>query len=149
MLLFRDSKCMNNNNNDIKNILLFFQPYLAAQWGATTRAIPPLMGFYPPPPAFPPHFPVPPFPANTQADLTLLAAGHGVPPMLPQHQRIHPIGTQCSRIRKKVQFQKSKKHYLYFQKWQKINFCIRKKFKTSKNAILNFFLVQKLILCHF
>ena len=72
--------------------LCFLQPYLAAQWGATTRAIPPLMGFYPPPPAaFPPHFPVPPFPTNTQADLNLLATGQH--PMLPpQHQRIHPIG---------------------------------------------------------
>ena len=55
-----------------------------------------------------------------------------------------------------------KKHYLNFQKWngKKINFCTRKKFKTSKNAIfltektgflgvLNFFLVQKLIFCNF
>ena len=28
-----------------------------------------------------------------------------------------------------------KKHYLHFQKWQRINFCTRKKFKTTKNAI--------------
>ena len=47
--------------------------------------------------------------------------------------------TQCSKIGKKLQFQKCKKHYLHFQKWQKINFCTRRKFKTTKNAILNFF----------
>ena len=29
----------------------------------------------------------------------------------------------------------AKKHYLYFQKWQTINFCTRKKFKPTKNAI--------------
>ena len=34
-----------------------------------------------------------------------------------------------------MQFQKYKKHHLHFQKWQKINFCTRKKFKTTKNAI--------------
>ena len=28
-----------------------------------------------------------------------------------------------------------KKHYLHFQKWQKVNFCTRRKFKTTKNAI--------------
>ena len=42
-----------------------------------------------------------------------------------------PIEAQCSKIRKKCK----KKHYLHFQKWQKINFCTRKKFKTTKNAI--------------
>ena len=53
-----------------------------------------------------------------------------------------------------------KKHYLHFQKWQKINFCTRKKFKTTKNpvffspkiaflVVLNFFLIQKLIFGHF
>ena len=55
--------------------------------------------------------------------------------------------TQCSKIRKKCNFKSSKTHYLQFQKWHKINFCTRKKFETTKNAI--FFLVQKLIFCHF
>ena len=30
--------------------------------------------------------------------------------------------SQCSKIRKKVQFQKYKTHFLLFQKWQKIHF---------------------------
>ena len=38
-----------------------------------------------------------------------------------------------------MQFQKWKKHYLHFQKWQKINFCTRKKLKTTKNAIFGLF----------
>ena len=64
------------------------------------------------------------------------------------------------KLEKKCNFKSTKTHYLYFHKWQKINFCTRKKFKTTKNAIfglkktgflvvLNFFLVQKLIFCHF
>ena len=32
-----------------------------------------------------------------------------------------------------------KKRYLHFQKWQKINFGTRKKFKTTKNAIFGLF----------
>ena len=48
----------------------------------------------------------------------------------------------CSKIGKKVQFQKGKKHYLHFQKWQKkINFCTRKKFKIAFLFVLNFLLV--------
>ena len=35
-----------------------------------------------------------------------------------------------------------------FKNGKKINFCTRKRFKTTKNAILNFFLKQKLIFCH-
>ena len=74
-------------------------------------------------------------------------------------------GAQCSKIEKKCNFKSAKKHYLYFQKWQKkkINFCTRKKFKIAKNAmfglkknpgflvVFNFFLVEKLIFffCHF
>ena len=57
--------------------------------------------------------------------------------------------TQFSKIGKKCNFKSTKIQFLLFQKWQKINFCIRKKFKITKNAILNFFLVQKLIFCHF
>ena len=48
------------------------------------------------------------------------------------------------KLEKKVQFQKYKNTF-----WQKINFCTRKKFKTTKNAILNFILVQKLIFAIF
>ena len=62
---------------------------------------------------------------------------------------------QYCKIGKRVQFQKcKKKHYLHFQKGQKNQFCTRKKFKTTKNAIfglkktgylvvLNFFQGQK------
>ena len=35
--------------------------------------------------------------------------------------------TQCYKIRKKCNFKSAKTHYLHFQKWQKINFCTRKK----------------------
>ena len=41
---------------------------------------------------------------------------------------------QCSKIRKKVQFQKYKNTLFAFSKWQNINFCTRKKFKITKNA---------------
>ena len=57
--------------------------------------------------------------------------------------------TQCSKIGKKCNFKSTKTHYLHFQKWQKINFCTRKKFKIAFLVVLNFFLVQKLIFCHF
>ena len=33
---------------------------------------------------------------------------------------------QCSKIGKKCNFKSAKKHYLHFQKWQKINFCPQK-----------------------
>ena len=47
---------------------------------------------------------------------------------------------QCSKIEKKSAISKVKKpHYLHFQKRQKINFCTRKNFKTTKNAILGLF----------
>ena len=47
--------------------------------------------------------------------------------------------SQCSKIRKKCNFKSTKTHFSLFQKWQKINFCTRKKFKTSKNAIFGLF----------
>ena len=37
------------------------------------------------------------------------------------------------KLGKKCNFKSAKKHYLPFQKWPKINFCTRKKFKTTKN----------------
>jgi len=46
---------------------------------------------------------------------------------------------QCSKIRKKCNFKSSKTHSLQFQKWHKINSCTRKKFETTKNAILKLF----------
>ena len=47
------------------------------------------------------------------------------------------LGTaQCSKIGKKVQFQKNKKHFSQFQKWQKIIFCTR---KNSENCIFGNF----------
>ena len=53
------------------------------------------------------------------------------------------------KLEKKCNFKSTKTHYLHFQKWQKINFCTRKKFKIAFLVVLNFFLVQKLIFCHF
>ena len=44
---------------------------------------------------------------------------------------------------------KYKKHYLHFQKWQKINFCTRKKSEIAFLVVLKKFLVQKSIFCHF
>ena len=46
---------------------------------------------------------------------------------------------QCSKIGKKCNLKSGKTHFLPFQKWQKINFCTRKKFKTTKNAIFGLF----------
>ena len=43
--------------------------------------------------------------------------------------------TQCSKIRKKCNCKNAKSHYLHFQNWQKINFCTRKKFQTTKNPV--------------
>ena len=45
------------------------------------------------------------------------------------------INLQCSEIGKKRNFKSAKKIFLHFQNWQKINFCTRKKFKNTKNAI--------------
>ena len=74
-------------------------------------------------------------------------------------QKIQGI-TQCSKFGKKCNVKSTKTHFLLFQKWQKINFCTRRKFITTKNifffspkiaflVVLNFFLVQKWIFCHF
>ena len=63
--------------------------------------------------------------------------------------RYESYRAQCSKIGKKCNFKRAKTHYLHFQKWQKINFCTRKKFKIAFLVLLNFFLVQKLIFCHF
>ena len=49
---------------------------------------------------------------------------------------------QCSKIEKKCNFKSTKTHYLHFQKWQKINFCTRNKFKIAFLVVLNFFPVQ-------
>ena len=54
------------------------------------------------------------------------------------------IDTQCSKIGKKCNFKSTKTHFLQFQKWQKINFCTRKKFKIAFLVVLNFFLVKKI-----
>ena len=54
------------------------------------------------------------------------------------------------KLEKKCNFKSAKKHYLHFQKWQKINSCTRKSFKIAILVVLNFFLAQKLIFfCHF
>ena len=54
------------------------------------------------------------------------------------------INAQCSKIGKKCNFKSTKTHFLPFQKWQKINFCTRKKFKNTKNAIFGLFSVAKI-----
>ena len=43
------------------------------------------------------------------------------------------------KLEKKCNFKSTKTHFLLFQKWQRINFCTRKKFKTIKNAISGLF----------
>ena len=43
---------------------------------------------------------------------------------------------QCSKIRKSAISKVQKKTFLPFQKWQKNNYCTGKKFKTTKNGIL-------------
>ena len=43
------------------------------------------------------------------------------------------------KLKKSAISKVQKAHYLPFQIWQKINFCIRKKFKTTKNAIFGLF----------
>ena len=48
------------------------------------------------------------------------------------------LPAQCSKIGKKCNFKSSKTHFLQFQKLHKINYCTRKKFETTKNAILPF-----------
>ena len=48
---------------------------------------------------------------------------------------VHCAPTQCSKIRKKVQFQKYKNTFFAISKMAKINFCTRKKFKTIKNPV--------------
>ena len=48
------------------------------------------------------------------------------------------------KLEKKCNFKSAKKHYLHFQKWQKINFCTRKKFKNTKNAIFGLFSSAKI-----
>ena len=56
---------------------------------------------------------------------------------------------QCSKIGKSA-ISKVQKYFFYnFKNGKKINFCTWKKFKTTKNAILDFFLVQKLIFLPF
>ena len=55
---------------------------------------------------------------------------------LEENPRDHP---QCSKIGKKLQFQKCKKTLFAISKMAKINFCTRKQFKTTKNAIFGLF----------
>ena len=43
------------------------------------------------------------------------------------------------KLEKKCNSKSTKTHFLQFQKWKKINFCTRKKFKSTKNAIFGLF----------
>ena len=50
------------------------------------------------------------------------------------------LKAQCSKIGKKCNFKSAKKALFAFSKMaKKINFCTRKKFKTTKNAIFGLF----------
>ena len=49
-----------------------------------------------------------------------------------------PTGFQKRHSALKLE-KSAKNHYLDFKKWQKINFCTRKKFKTTKNTIFGLF----------
>ena len=64
------------------------------------------------------------------------------------------------KLEKKCNFKSAKKHYLHFQKWQKINFCTRKKcenwifgsfklFSGTKMDFLPFSKMQIMFFCTF
>ena len=64
------------------------------------------------------------------------------------------------KLEKKCNFKSTKTHYLHFQKWQKINFCTRKKsencifgsfklFSCAKINFLSFLKVQIMLFCTF
>lgn len=56
----------------------------------------------------------------------------------------------CSKIRRKCNFKSTKTHYLHFQNGKKKSiFAPEKSPKIAFLVVLNFFLVQKLIFCHF
>ena len=66
----------------------------------------------------------------------------------------------CSKIGKKCHFKSTKTHFLLFQKWQKINFCTRKKsencifgrfklFSSAKIDLLPFLKMQIMCFCTF
>ena len=54
---------------------------------------------------------------------------------IAQTRTSNPANLSALKLGKKCNFKSVKKHYLHFQKWQKINFCTRKKFKTTKNPV--------------
>ena len=45
------------------------------------------------------------------------------------------------KLEKKSNFKSAKKHYLHFQKWQKLNFAPEKSLKLPKMQFSDFFLV--------
>ena len=54
------------------------------------------------------------------------------------------------KLEKKCNFKSTKAHFLLFQKWQKkIIFAQEKGLKLPKMQFWDFFLMQKLIFCHF
>ena len=57
-----------------------------------------------------------------------------------QAQVIH----SAPKLEKKCNFKSAKKHYLHFQKWQKINFCTRKKSEKSIFGISKLFSCAKI-----
>ena len=59
------------------------------------------------------------------------------------------IRSQCSKNGKKVQFQKYKNTLFAFKNGKKSIFAPEKSPKIVFLVVLNFFLVQKLIFCHF
>ena len=65
-----------------------------------------------------------PNPYSSRADSSILMSFFTSP---PTHSAL--------KLEKKCNFKSTKTHYLHFQKWQKINFCTRKIFKNTKNAI--------------
>ena len=64
------------------------------------------------------------------------------------------------KLEKKCNFKSTKTHYMHFQKWQKINFCIRKKsencifgsfklFSSAKNWLFAIFEIAKDVFLYF
>ena len=61
---------------------------------------------------------------HRQLILVLIKQSLGTRPNELDFQQLFDLKkAQCSKIRKKCNFKSAKKHYLHFQKWQKINFC--------------------------
>ena len=63
--------------------------------------------------------------------------------------KLFKVISQCSKIRKKCKFKSTKTLFCYFKNGKKSIFAPEESPKIAFLVFLNFFLVQKLIFCHF